>query len=204
MRVSFRLTLLAVLVGLVLATSAITAWISYGHGRVTAEELSRQLLEQTSKRVEQRVRHLLERAALQAELLRRLLESGQLPAGDLPGVARYLAEAIEAEAELSYLSYGREEDGAYVHAYRDREGAITLRLLHPEDGSLTLEDYRLDARKELELLRRERDRDENDPRGRPYYRAAVEADGATWTETYVFIGGDAELFAQDGPHDGGG
>ncbi len=191
-RISFRLTLLAVLVGLVLVTAAAIGWISYGHGRTTAEVLSRQILAQTSHRVEQRVSHLLDRAVIRADTSKRLIESGSLPADDLEAVGRYLAEALAATPELSYLSFGRDDTGAYTHAYRDRDGTITIRFLLPgEDDRLALEDYRIGEGGDLVRIRR--DEEGYDPRGRPYYKAATRAGEATWTDTYVFIGEDAEL-----------
>ncbi len=182
------------LVGLVLATAAAIGWISYGHGRVTAEVLSRQILEQTSHRVELRVRHLLDRAAGQAELTRRLIEGGALPIDDQHTIARHFTEALATERELSYLSLGLEDDGAYVHAYRHREGVMSVRFARPgEDGELAIEDYDVGDDGELTLRHTEEERRGYDPRGRPYYQAALAAGEDTWTETYVFVGEDAEL-----------
>jgi adenylate cyclase len=89
---------------------------------------------------------------------------------------------------LSYLSFGRESDGAYCHAARDAAGKLTIReLVREPDGKLSLTDFDR-AGSELTPILHEADKEENDPRKRGYYTAALEKAHATWTETYIFFG----------------
>jgi len=163
-RVRFRTTLVAILVGLVLASVAVVGVGGYLNARYAAEDLSSQALDQTAHRIEQQIGHILGVAAAQVDIYGGLISSGQLNYEDKRTLTDRFLQTMEVWEVLSYLSWTRERDGGYCQIQR-----IGERLVR----SLT--------------------RVAKDPRRRPYYVRARGAGAPVWTETYVFIGQAATL-----------
>ncbi len=101
--------------------------------------------------------------------------------------------AIEAHPEFTWASFGS-VDGTYVAVHRDPEGAIRGVWRTPLDGERTRmrelvpdADAVQDGQRWGWRVVESRDDGDYDPRERPWYRAAVEADEAgVWVEPFVF------------------
>ena len=78
MKLRFRIALMILLIGLVVASVFFEGLASHITAVHSADDLSAQVLEQTSDRVEQQIAKLCANATAQADLTVRLLESGQL------------------------------------------------------------------------------------------------------------------------------
>ncbi len=186
-RVSITALILAVLVGAVTAV-AVT---SHRSGTRSAEDLARQILEQTLRRIELRTRTLLDIATGQGDLGRATIESGHLidtlgpSAEHFPDLSAYFSSTLEAYPELSYFGYALEATGEYCVAERKADGAIEVREYALDDeGRMGVAYYLM--QRDRRTLNREEIWDGYDPRTRPFYLPAKAAGRQVWTDTYAF------------------
>jgi adenylate cyclase len=185
--------LVTVTLALLLATVGVIGATSFLAASRIATTLSNQVLDQTALRIEEQVRTELDLAIGQATLDAALLGSGQIDPANKGRVNAYFLEAIRAHPQLSYLSWATDATGELVNVERDRSGALeTVFLERTPDGRLELQRFRVDGQRLIEIARFP-DKPENDPRPRPYYLAAKQANAPTWTETYVFLGKGGQL-----------
>jgi len=192
----FRVGLVAAFLALLLTTVTLITVTSYLNGEKSAQELSGQVLAQGIGRIDLRVQSQLDVAETQSHLNQSLIDRGMLRVDGTPdwdAIGAYLVDALTANEGLSYLSFGLEATGEACIVERTSDGSLVLRFLRlseggaPEGRQLELIDYVSRAGK-LELLRREANKKQNDPRPRPYYVAAKAAHHAVWTETFIFFG----------------
>jgi adenylate cyclase len=189
MKLTLRFTLTTILLALTLFTVASLAYVSYRNARFTADDLSAQILDQNSQRVDSRVNSLLLAANTQGDLNRRLLESGQFDARDFPKLARYWLEVMAAHPRLTRLSVALEDSGEWSYVRRRPDGRLAVGELrrNPVRDRLELRDYSPEdyPRRPFHF---DPDRTDEDPRRRPWYVAAREAGRQKWSETYVLFG----------------
>jgi adenylate cyclase len=188
-RFRFRVTLMTLLLVLLGVTAAALSLSSYLSIRSSAEDLSRQIVEQTSQRVDQQVSRLLDVAVAQGRLNGQLLQSGQYDSGDFRPLARYWLEVMRALPVITRMSLGLERDGDWFYVRRTPLGKLAVGELrrNPDTRKLELNDYwpeeyprtPFDFKPSL---------DEEDPRLRQWYRAARQARRQVWSESYTFFG----------------
>src|SRR5262245_42483207 len=180
------------MLGLVLALMAVVGPITYLNGRIAVSELSSQVLDQASQRIDMRIQALLDAADSQSQENALLLRSGALNHEDDRQLTRFFYDAIRAHPELTYLSWTEEDDGSYCHATRDPTGALSIRTLRRmPDGRMQLADS-IERDGVFDQMHFDPDKRQNDPRPRPFYVAAKQARGAVWTPTYVFLGKEGQ------------
>ena len=188
MRVSFRTILVGCLIAFLIGTVSVVSVLSYVSSKRSAEQLAGRVIDEVSLRVDKEIHSSLDVAVTQSEITERLFASGALDVKDLRKLALFFHDAMQVHRSLSYLSFGRDSDGSYCHAARDAAGKLTIRALVREaDGKLSLTDFDR-AGSELTPILHEADKEENDPRKRAYYTAAIGKTRAMWTETYIFFG----------------
>lgn len=194
MRISFRATLLTLMLGVLLTAVALLGSAAYLYARFAIQDLGAQVLAQASERVEQHVQHALDVAEDEADTIAALIGQRWLDPEDQENVSTYFLAALEARPSLSYLSFGM-PSGKYYHAFRDRDGGLSVLLLTPEeDGSRRLFEFNVlpddGARQVVRDIPRSK---RTPPYDRPYYRAARAVGEAIWTESYVFLGSGESL-----------
>ena len=189
MKLTLRFTLTAILLALTLFTVASLGCISYRNARFTAADLSDQILDQNSRRVDARLNSLLFSANTQGDLNRRLLESGQFDERDFHKLAPYWLEVMKTHPRLTRLSLGLEDSGEWSYVRRRPDGRLAVGELHrnASDGKLELSDYWPEDYPRRPF-RVDPNRTDEDPRRRGWYIAAREAGRQTWSETYVLFG----------------
>src|SRR5689334_1763522 len=94
MKFSFRVTLLTILLGLTISLVAVLGVGIYFNTRDNTWDLTGQVMEQTSHRINDRVQAVLNSADRQARLARQLLESGRFKGHELKQLAFFLIEAL--------------------------------------------------------------------------------------------------------------
>ncbi len=188
MRLSFRTTLLSIMLSLLVLTVAAVGVSSYLNARFVAEDLSHQALDQASLRVDHWIRSQLATGESLSRVNANLFGSQQLSVNDFTSIAHYWLAVMEVHPELSYLSIGR-TNGETVFVTRLRSGQLSIGQLvrDPQTGHLTLSDY-WPADYPKKPYHFDPNRDAGDPRERPYYLAAEKAGHEIWTETYTFLG----------------
>ncbi len=189
MKITFRATLTTILLTLVVVTVGGLGIVSYRNARFTADDLSAQILDQTAQRVDAQINALLLTANAQGRLDRRLLESGQLDAGNFRTLARFWLEVMAAQPRLTRLSFGREDTGEWVYVRRRPDGKLAVGelLRNPRTDRLELRDYWPEDYP-TKAFHEDLDKNEEDPRLRAWYRDARAARRQTWSESYVFFG----------------
>jgi adenylate cyclase len=166
---------------------------AYLYARFAVQDLGAQVLTQASERVEQHVQHALDVAEDEADTVARLITEGWIDPDDEKRLSTYFAAALEARPSLSYLSFGM-PSGKYYHAFRDRNGDLSVLWLTPEaDGTRYLREYTVLPGDTWRVLRDIPNSKRTPPYERPYYRAAYKAEKPVWTESYVFLGSGESL-----------
>jgi adenylate cyclase len=193
MRLTFRATLLSILLTLLLGTVAALGYSSYRNARFTAEDLTTQILEQNSLRVDGQINGMLRAANAQGEWCRHLIESGLCPPGDLAHLGHFWLAAMQQNHAFTRLSLGAEATGEWFYARHHPGKPPVLGELRrdPVTGQLDLREYLPgDSLRKPFLTRAGLDAD--DPRPRPWYAAAKAAGRQIWSETYVLFGAGGE------------
>jgi len=187
-KLTFRATFLGILLTFIGVTLSLVGASSYYSARFTAQDLSAQLLEQTSARVEQQIQRLVGKAMDQSALNRRLLESGRLDLTNFPSLIHYWLDAMAVSPELSSVFIGLESSGESTGVSR-LQGKLSI--WQSNANPLT---HRLDQRDfwpdgyPTKPYAFDPDKPAPDMRTRPWYVAARTAHKAIWTETYSFLG----------------
>jgi len=181
------------MLAVLLTAVALLGTAAYLYARFAVRDLGAQVLDQVSKRVEQHVQHALDVAENEADTVARLIGEGWIDPDDQKRLGTYFLAALEARPSLSYLSFGM-PSGKYYHAFRDRNGALSVLWLTPEpDGSRRLQEFTVVPGEDWHVLRDIPRSKRTPPYERPYYLAAQEAGKAVWTESYVFLGSGESL-----------
>jgi len=191
MKFSFRVTILGILLTLITITVVALGVNSYRNVRFAGHDLSSQILEQTSERIDQQAHAVLSVATLQGRMNQLLLQSGQFPINDFSRLAPYWLEVMHAYPRFTRLSLGIEATGEWYyvrHTPNDKLALGTLRR-NPQTNKLELSTYWPEdfPRKPFYF---NQDKTDEDPRLRPWYRAAKAAGKQTWSPTYVFFGAE--------------
>jgi adenylate cyclase len=189
MKLSLRAALMTILLALVLFTVLGLGVISYYNARTTADDLSMQVLEQTSERIDDQVNDLLRTATDHGNLNRRLLETGTVSAEDFSRLARLWLPVMEVHPRLTRLSFGLEETGEWFYVRRLPNGAKAVGELrrNRRTKKLELSDYWPKDYPGKPFYFNP-SMDEEDPRVRPWYTAARKAGRQVWSPTYRFFG----------------
>jgi len=189
MKFTLRVTLLTILLTLILLTVAALGSNAYRNARFTAEDLSQQILEQTSLRIDDQINDLLYTANKQGLLNQALLQSAQFDSRDFSRLAAYWLEVMKVHTRLTRLSLGLEATGEWFYVRRLLNGKLAVGELrrNPRTDKLELSDYWPEdyPRRRFAF---EADKTNEDPRTRPWYVAARQAGKQAWSETYIFSG----------------
>lgn len=187
-----RPTLLSVVVLLLMVGVGAVGVLAYTSSEEIADHLWTGFADQIAEATTHRTLRYFEPAPPYVELTTAQAKDGRLHVGPFLAEDGSVVEptqlldhfraAIEANPEFTWASFGG-EDGTYVAVHRDPEGAIrgvwrtargdgtTMRELSPQgEGWHLLETSEGDY----------------DPRVRPWYQAAKEADRGVWVEPFVF------------------
>ncbi|MCA9577015.1 MAG: adenylate/guanylate cyclase domain-containing protein [Polyangiales bacterium] len=184
---SFRALLLVLLPLLTGLTGVALTLRSYRFARDTVTVLSRDVFRGLSHQAVAQTRAHLSRAEPAGELARRLVADGLgLTVDDRTQLSRTLLAVLDANPPFSWVGFGG-VDGTFVGAHRLGSGERRLNQSWiTEDGRTRLEEYALDQGPEW-VLDRVNDDHGYDPRARPYFSAARNADAGVWLDPYVFF-----------------
>jgi len=190
MKFSLRVTLTTLLLSVILITVVALGYNSYRNARFTADDLTHQVLEQTSLRVDHQLNDLLFSANEQSTLSRALLQTRQFDPHSFPRLAAYWLEVMKAQKRLTRLSLGLEATGEWFYVRRRPDGELAIGELRKDQqtGKLGLRDYWPKDYPNGKPFSTFADKSDEDPRPRPWYVAAKKAGRQTWSESYVFFG----------------
>ena len=160
------------LIGILIAARAQTEAVMLEHAR--------SVLAHVGETVADKTRLFLAPAERTAELTRGLLEMDAL---DEARLEPYLLEQLRINPQLTGAYLGK-PDGSFVFVSRDGAGFRTKRIVVQAKRRvmLTYRDAQLRPTRQMQDLL-----DTYNPRVRPWYQAAVSANGTIWTYPYVFF-----------------
>jgi len=160
----------------------LVGYFSFRNGQQAVENLAQQLIQSVSVRIEN---HVLEYFNKSFQILRVTednLEAGTLDLNDFEGLKRYFWNVV-VEGDLeSYIFYGNEQ-GEFIGVEHLETGEIQLKIRTIETEPLR-QIYRLDDQGNRAEFVKEA---EYDPRKRPWYQVAKQAQKPTWSSIYPFF-----------------
>ncbi|MFZ4780213.1 MAG: HAMP domain-containing protein, partial [Terrimicrobiaceae bacterium] len=182
--VSFRFLLLAVILGLILASSVSTTWLgARGLGAVIRQLLGRQI-ETTLDSVTSRVEDLFKPSDRLLQIFEKRIRAGTLPLSDPIKVAGAFAEALEFEGGIKWIYFGY-ADGRLAGALVD-QGQIILTVSSPD----TLwQEWKSTSEGKLEPFRSDSMPQSFDARERNWFQLARDQTGIVWTPPYDYVAG---------------
>jgi adenylate cyclase len=189
MKLTFRVTLLAILLGLLSSTVAVLGAASYFNLRFAADDLGHQILDQTSLRVEEEIARMLDGAITPSRFSLNQLQAGHWKVDDFTDLIGHWEQLLRVSPHLTSLYIGRESDGASTGITRLRRGhnsvwesAFNATAGRHESREYWIEDY---PRK---TITSDPPQSAPDIRTRPWYVEARKKHGPVWTDTFVFLG----------------
>ncbi len=186
-RWSFRTTLLLAVGGLTLLLCALTITLLVWQQRRANLDAGRIELSKNRDLITLRLKQLTSAAEM-------TLDSAINAVGDTPIRTDTLLDAVtrglpafEQRPELTFLSVAVSATGEYAWLERSPDGRTRVRLYTGADpGTRHIEDYVRTSDGQFTLENRQPNNG-YDPRLRPFYLAALEANGPAWTGIYPFV-----------------
>ena len=181
--VSFRMLLLAVILGLILASSlSTTLFGARGIAAVIRTLLERQI-ESTLDAVTVRVESLFEPSARLLQTFEKRIRTGALPTSDQIELARVFADALEFEDGIKWIYFGY-ADGRLSGALVDH-GQIVLDVSTPGSPG---QEWKQDADGHLVPFQSGSEPQPFDARERTWFQLARDHAGIVWTKPYEYAG----------------
>jgi signal transduction histidine kinase/ActR/RegA family two-component response regulator len=180
-KVPLRLVLIVPFVLEILVAVGLTGWFSLRNGQRAVNDLALQLESEVANRIEQ---HLDDYLSVPREINQSNAEAirlGLLDLDDPTQLSRNFWQQIQIYPFVSYIYFGRQDNGGYIDAGRQSDGTLAISMTEGFTAGRFLI-YGTDADANLTELHYQSDG--YDPRKRPWYTAAVEAGKLTWTKPY--------------------
>src|SRR5262245_54189720 len=184
-RLSIRWILPVAVVLPVLVVALILTWLSYRTGQKTANELAGQSIRQIHERIESHLQHLMDRPTAINQLNLSHLREGVIALDD-PGRSRKpVFETLETFPDVSSIVLGSATgqvmwvirypgETTYEYAIKSAPDAPMHEFAMGRDGQIgpqPLNQFKFDTVT------------------RPWYRAAIEANGPSWGNVYIWVRG---------------
>jgi diguanylate cyclase (GGDEF)-like protein len=206
-KVSLPLVLIVPFVLQIMVAVGLVGYLSFRNGQHAVEDLANQLMNEVSKRVEQKLTDYLATPYLVNQLNANAVSRGELKLafGQRNQQAEhYIWQQLRLFPSLKWILFGVEQDGTHLGAWRtDNNQELQLAIANPANQSL-LTYYAVDAQGNRTAPVKV-EHPQYDPRKRPWYRAAVSAHKPTWTQIYpgftpgtVFIAASQPIYAPSG------
>jgi diguanylate cyclase (GGDEF)-like protein len=191
----------------VITVVSLVGYLSYRNGEKSVEALTHQLIDRVSKQVQEELDAYLDAPLLANQINRDTVRLGtfdlQLDRAD-PQLDRYLFQQMQRFPTLSWISLGSEDSGNSLGIWRpgpDRPLQVSMSNRSTEYFGNYYELNNQGLRTQFLKV----ERPVFNPRTRPWYKAAIEANGPTWSPIYpgftpgtVFIAASEPLYNPNG------
>lgn len=178
-RVPLRTILIVPFVIQIFAAVGLVGYLSFRNGQRAVNDVTNQLLQEVTARVEQNLHTYLTIPHLVNQSNAAAISLGQLNLQDIPALEQHFWRQIQIFDELTFAGLGLENKDN-LGAERFDDGTLTLRVSTQASNHLfyTYSTNQLGERQKI------LDKIKFDPRTRPWYKAAVAKGKATWSEIY--------------------
>ena len=178
-KMSLSLVLLIPLVVQISVAVGVTGWLSFRNGQKAVNDLAIRLSLEVAARTKENFRSFGDVSHLFLQMNTAAIASGNLDPEDFPNLERYLWNQTKLSDRTTTIYYG-DEQGRFLLLKREAENSVYIR---DESTAPDRQIYRLDSQgNRTELIKTV----PYDPRNRPWYKAAKQAEKATWSPIYVF------------------
>src|SRR6185295_6534193 len=185
LKISYRVSLMVAIPGLVVLLSGLIILQSYSTTTREVEELAHSLFRDLSRQAFHRTREHLGTARDMVGMLQELSDSGRLGT-DRRTLGGEMMAALRSNSDYTWVSLSR-EDGSFTGAYRATDGSTLVNASWIVDGKTKMEEFNVSRDGTWTPIRTSDDYG-YDPRTRPFYTRAVQANQPIWTPPYVFFG----------------
>ncbi|MGB7440608.1 MAG: ATP-binding protein [Coleofasciculaceae cyanobacterium] len=195
-----RTVLIVPFVAQVFAAVGLVGYLSFRNGQRAVNDVTTQLLQEVSARVEQNLQTYLTIPHLVNQSNAAAISLGQLNLQDVPALEQHFWRQIQIFDELTFAGLGLENKDN-LGAERFDDNTLTLRVSTKASNHIfyTYSTNQLGQRQEI------LDEIKFDPRTRPWYKAAVAKGKATWSEIYPntagltsYLGASMPFYDQQG------
>ncbi len=188
MKLKIRFTLLAaILILMVTSLGAVSAFVLLRNNE-SSRAISQLQINQAATDIQNRIERFLEKGPLALTRMQRLVEGGFLNLDDADRLETYLIAEMQADRDLTWLSYSSAETGAFIGVTR-REGVLILNRSaldvdsgRPREWEIQSNGTRLPLTARLQAP--------YDPRAAPWFLLGLEAAQPHWTDLYKFAEGE--------------
>jgi HAMP domain-containing protein len=184
----------------IFAVVGLVGYLSFRNGQRAVKDVTTQLLEEVSDRVEQNLQAYLVVPHQINQINAAAIHLGQLNIRDLPALERHFRQQIQIFDTVTFVGLGL-ENKENIGLERLDDGTLTLRISTKESGFI-FRTYALNASGDRQKLLNSI---KFDPRTRPWYKAAVAARQATWSEIYpntagitAYLGASLPFYSDSG------
>ena len=180
---SIRYTLPIIFALLIAATVGLIGWLAYRSGLQSIDDLATWSRREAAARIEEHTSAYLATPNVFHQINDAAVRTGTLDPGNLIGMEGYLWEQVQVTDAVPFVYFGTEQ-GEILGVERRADGTPALWTVLKAEGP-DLNVYQLDDK--LNRVKKLDNVPGFDPRGRPWYTAAVQVGGATWSAIYPDI-----------------
>ncbi|MGB3189085.1 MAG: ATP-binding protein [Limnoraphis sp.] len=180
-QVSLRTLLTIPFLVQMLGIVGLTGYLSWKNGEKAVDQLVMQLQYEVSNRIEQKLYSFLETPKLVTEINQKSVETGELDLQNTLELQRHLWQHIQIFDQINFIQFGTSQ-GNYIGISSHQEPILRIDLKNETTNELILT-YQLDNQGNREK-RLQSSNIPYDPRIRPWYKAAIQANQPTWVDLY--------------------
>jgi signal transduction histidine kinase len=184
-KLPLRTVLIIAFVTQIFAIVGLTGWISFRHGQQTLDDLATQLRHEITARIQQHLQARMTMPHFANQINVDAIRLGQLNLDNLRQLDHYLWNQIQRFKDVSYIALAT-ANGEYIGTQVREDGSVIVEILDKKTAGY-LETWETDPQGKRTAISSRRTN--YDPRKRPWYRAAVQAGKAIWSDIYVYFSG---------------
>ncbi len=181
-KIPLRTVLVVPFVLQIVGAVGLVGYLSFRNGRQSVDNMANQLTDEIGTRIEQHVVGYLDKSHNVLRVTHDAVESDNLKLDDFEALRRYFWQVVKEGDLESYLSFGNEA-GEFVGVEHRENDEFHLKIRTAATEPIR-EVFLLDDGGQRQKLLKAK---EYDPRTRPWYKAAKEAQKPTWSPIYPFF-----------------
>lgn len=179
LNLSLRQVLLVTFVAEILVSVSLTSYFSWRNGQKTIEALAMRLGKEVTSHTQQHIDNYLSTPALFLQINRLFTDSGKIDLEDRQELQRIFWQQTQIDPHIDTIFFGS-ETGDFLEVENKELAKVSIR---DRNTAPYWETYTLDSSgRKTERINRQ----EYDPRQRPWYQAAIEQQELVWSPVYMF------------------
>src|SRR5258708_7203459 len=183
---------------IVLASGGLTGYLAFHNSQNAINELANQLYGELTSRIQQHLGNYLTTPYLINQLNLDAIRLGELNVQDAPSLERHFSSQLRQFDSAMSVAYADEQQNyvgiQLIGAAGLAQGNNQILSIAGENTNHVLQEISIDAQGR-QLEQTWASPPGYDPRSRPWYRAAVQAGGSTWTPIFMWSSGVVGLDA---------